>query len=47
MNRTPTLVRPAANFVSQRFTMPAVPHYIPHHFRLAAGTQPSIFSSGV
>ena len=29
MNRTPTLVRPAANFVSQRFTMPAVPHCIP------------------
>ena len=29
MNRAPTLVRPAANFVSQQFTMPAVPHRIP------------------
>ena len=43
MNRAPTLLRPAANFGSQRFTMPAVPRCIPHHFRLAAGIRLSIF----
>ena len=44
MNRAPTLLLPAANFISQRLIMPAVPHYnIPHHFRLAASIRLSIF----